>query len=306
MNEREVSAPRAPMEPSCVRQAMTPADLQMHVAFRAGRAAWPRVELHFEDFQRRAAELSEQAETGWLKHSADFYLCCACAGHSREAILALEEQLLPRVTTSIARVCTDLAFVEEVLQCLRHKLLVGAEPKITMYRAQGPLIAWLNSMAVHLALDARRSRQAEWRKSTLPNDDVSPEPAADDWLIVKRYAGSFQEALSLAVASLTPQQREVLQLRVCGGQSIDHMGTRYGVHRATAARWLQDARRRIALHVQSEIERRHGLSETEFHGVAQHVWGLLAFDFSSELPTSVRSRAGWPGTGGPQPMSDPL
>ena len=51
-------------------------------------------------------------------------------------------------------------FIEEALQTLRARLLVGPRAKIADYAARGTLVAWLSVAAARVALDAIRSRNA--------------------------------------------------------------------------------------------------------------------------------------------------
>ena len=53
--------------------------------------------------------------------------------------------------------------------------------------------------------------------------------------------GAFREAL----AALEPRDRTVLRLYLVEGVGSATIGTMYGVHRATVARWVSDAREAV-------------------------------------------------------------
>jgi RNA polymerase sigma-70 factor (ECF subfamily) len=56
------------------------------------------------------------------------------------------------------------------------------------------------------------------------------------------YRNEFASALRDAVADLSPEDRILLRQQIVDEMSIDEVGAAYGVHRATAARWLNRAR----------------------------------------------------------------
>jgi RNA polymerase sigma-70 factor (ECF subfamily) len=82
------------------------------------------------------------------------------------------------------------------------------------------------------------------------------------------YAADFQSALRRALAALSPQARNVLRMHVVGRCNIDEIGVAYGVHRATAARWIERARGKIYDEVRRELCVDHKLTFSEFRSLA--------------------------------------
>jgi RNA polymerase sigma-70 factor (ECF subfamily) len=56
------------------------------------------------------------------------------------------------------------------------------------------------------------------------------------------YRSEFAVALREAIADLSVEDRTLLRQQIVDGMSIDSIGVAFGVHRATAARWLTRAR----------------------------------------------------------------
>ncbi|HEV8549598.1 MAG TPA: sigma factor-like helix-turn-helix DNA-binding protein, partial [Polyangiaceae bacterium] len=111
-------------------------------------------------------------------------------------------------------------------------------------------------------------------------------------LLRTRYAETFQSALRDAVAGLRAHERNALRMHVCGGCSIDQIGRAYGVHRATAARWLERAREAISEGVRGALTLRNvKLTDSEFqslgHALASELELRLSGSFAEKLPSSV-------------------
>jgi RNA polymerase sigma-70 factor (ECF subfamily) len=98
------------------------------------------------------------------------------------------------------------------------------------------------------------------RATTLPSSDDSPELA----YLRRTYEREFQEAFQTALASLSSRERNILRYHFVDGLSIDRIGDFYGVHRATAARWLNRAREALCLMTREILGQRISLSQDGF------------------------------------------
>src|SRR5688572_22812010 len=127
-------------------------------AFAAGQAAWPDVGVALSMFRAHCRRvLGASPRLGWQRFGADLFLCCGCARGDAAALRALDGVLLSQVAPSISRVEAEPGFIEEGLQLLRYRLLVGpSRPKIAEYAGQGPLVQWLGVAAARAALDLLR------------------------------------------------------------------------------------------------------------------------------------------------------
>ena len=74
--------------------------------------------------------------------------------------------------------------------------------------------------------------------AALPDGGVEPELA----YLRELYATELRQALASVLAGLDVRQRNLLRYAFVDGLTIDQIGTLHRVHRATAARWVQEAR----------------------------------------------------------------
>jgi RNA polymerase sigma-70 factor (ECF subfamily) len=208
------------------------------------RAAWPGLSLSREAFAERLPA-GLPPEPRW----ADLYLAAACGHGEPEALRQFERRLLPETDASIRGVEAEPAFVDEVRQRVRTKLLVaepGRAPKIADYAGRGPLAGWLSVVALRTAMTLQRERRRadarhgdeRWAVAlALPS---TADPEHEHWK--RSYGAELGEALVQACAALPDRERAVLRLCFVDDLGIDRIGAIYGVHRSTAARWLQRAR----------------------------------------------------------------
>lgn len=260
-------------------------EVELREAFSRGQKGWPKVILPWEVFRQHCeASLGESPTECWSHFAVDLYLCAACAQGDERAIRVLDSEVLPLTLSCIRRIDGATAFVDEVLQMVRDKLFVGPTAKIGEYRARGPMVAWLRTVATRAALDAVRARkghpqQALELSDRLAHDDVNPMKD----VIASRYVQPFQQALRRGVASLSTRERGLLRMHLVGRCNIDQIGTMYGVHRATAARWLHGARESVFDFVRSELKAAHNLTDGEFASIARGIQSKLDFEISSSF-----------------------
>src|SRR5262249_42604496 len=92
-------------------------------------------------------------------HAGDLYLALACARGIHDALAALEREHFVRIREFAARVASSPAFVTELSQQLRPRVLVAEPsrpPRIATSSGRGPLGAWIRVPAVRLARDIAR------------------------------------------------------------------------------------------------------------------------------------------------------
>jgi RNA polymerase sigma-70 factor (ECF subfamily) len=235
-----------------------------------GERAWPGVKLTPQAFSihlRAVLPATTDPATLPTLHGEDLYLAAACALGNTRAIAAFEETYLPQVSGYIASIGRDPAFVDEVRQQLREKLLVQSEegrPKICEYTGRGPLGAWLRVVCVRLALNLKRRG-----KTTLEPEgehgptlrSPSPDPELD--YLKTRYGEEFRAAFLATMAALTSDERNLLKLHYLDGLNIDEIGVAYRVHRATVARWLAHSRDKILAETRRRLTERLGAETSE-------------------------------------------
>jgi RNA polymerase sigma-70 factor (ECF subfamily) len=206
------------------------------------RAAWPNVafdEATIAEFvgARLVGEDLDRALASAPR--ADLALAGACAAGDKAAHAALDGLLS---AIDHARAPRDV--VDEVKQVLRVQLLVakdGKPPGIASYRGRGALRGWLRITATReLIRHVKHQPRTVPLERSLDEAIVKIDPALD--ALKAEYRSEFAIALREAIAELTADDRTLLRQSIVDAMSIDEIGAAFGVHRATAARWLSRAR----------------------------------------------------------------
>jgi RNA polymerase sigma-70 factor, ECF subfamily len=187
--------------------------------------------------------------------AADLYLACAVVRGEAAALAVFQRNFIEPSRSSIQRVHSAPDFVDDAIQELMFKMLVGGDARLARYSGSSPLEAWVRVTATRLAIDMVRS--SRYRAHEAPAELVEEaaghvgEPELD--LLRHRLGPAFQQALRAAIDGLSARERLVLRMHLVQGLSIDQIAQPYQVHRATAARWLADIRRRILDDVHQRI-----------------------------------------------------
>ncbi len=216
-------------------------------AFRRAAAAWPGIPVDAAAFCGHLARLLQAGGQPGELHVEDLYLALACAHRQPLALERMAQAIHDEVEGALRRMSGPPGMAEEVEQQLRERLLVGeGRPKILDYGGRGTLSKWLRAAAVRTALTVRRAGR---REVAADEDELLELPAANQdpelRLIQASYRKAFSAAFQSALASLDPQQRNLLRLQLLDGLNIDQIGGIYAAHRSTAARWLAKAREEL-------------------------------------------------------------
>jgi len=242
-----------------------------------GHTAWPSVVLPPDAF---AAYLAERECTP--ARAADLYIACACALGDERAIGRFEATYFQDVRAIVERLAGDTALADEALQLLRAKLFVAdaKERGITNYAGRGDLRGWFRVAATRVALSLLRSRRKvedEGALAQVAATQADPELA----VMRERYAQEANEVLRLAFDELTPRERNLLRQHFADGLTVDALGAVYGVHRATAARWLEKARLRLEKRVRALLVKRLGVTTA----TADSILAMVRSDLHITLST---------------------
>lgn len=252
---------------------------QMHVE---GQRRWPSIVVQLNELQHHCEPWcvdSSRVEKARL-FATEIYLCCACANGDPAALAVLWREAEGVARTAIARIQCQPEFVQDTLQEFWKKLLLGPDPRIRAYSGAGPLHAWLQLCATRLAIDRQRSSRALVERELdlddcLMDDVLGPESS----LTRVRYFKPFRAALRRAISKLSRKDRNLLRMHAVERCSIDQIGRAYDVHRATAARWLDRARKQVFESVRSELDMTGPhLTDSEFRSVARALGGELTLD----------------------------
>ncbi len=213
----------------------------------AARMAWPRVRF---DEDRIAAFVAERLTGDELAAAlaaapaADLALAAACAAQEPTAQVAFDT-VLGEVDAAGAATGALAVQIEEVKQLLRVQLLVatdGKPPGIAGYRGKGPLRGWVRITATRELIrhKTKRAREVSFGERLERYLTSGVDPALEQ--LKTEYRLEFAHALEEAIEDLTAEDRTLLRQAIVDDMSIDAIGAAFGVHRATAARWLNRAR----------------------------------------------------------------
>lgn len=205
-------------------------------------------------------------------HAGDLLVAIGALAGDARALAVFEAEHVADARRALVRLRLDASTVEEIVQRMRAKVLVGdgAGPRLASYSARGPLAGWLRAIAVHDALSARR---AEIRRG--PHDGPSaierlPVPAEPELEQLRaRYGGAFKAAFAEVLAGLSARDRNVLRLFYVDGLTADQVGQVYGVHRVSVARWLQQIRATLFARTKQLLSERLKLGSVEFESVTR-------------------------------------
>jgi RNA polymerase sigma-70 factor (ECF subfamily) len=235
----------------CAEQDALALTTQLEEVWRNARAAWPLVELSAEAFASHLA-------LHWPEHTpaavyltevctADLYLACACAAGNAEAVAAFEHHCLDSVDRVLARLRFDPDAIAEVKQRIRFRVLVADDgrPRIVDFSGRGTLRAWVRVMAVREALRIKQRAQRDLCGDDIEQLQEYAAPHIGLEHMKDHYRRAFREAFDRALRELPARDRIMLRQHVLDGLTIDQLGALYHVHRTTAARTLERARRTV-------------------------------------------------------------
>jgi RNA polymerase sigma-70 factor (ECF subfamily) len=248
------------------------------------RAKWPGVKLDEDAYASFVAERlagEDLATALGTAPGADLALAAACAAQEPTAHAAFDS-VLNEVDAAGVATNSPKDLVDEVKQLLRLQLLVPRDGKpaaIVGYRGKGPLRGWLRITATRELIRHKKKRQREApldkQLDTMLASGVEPGLAA----LKAEYRAEFAVALREAITDLSAEDRTLLRQQIVDGMSIDAVGAAYGVHRATAARWLTRARSALVAATHKRLAERLELPAEQMNSVIRLV--------SSQLDASV-------------------
>jgi RNA polymerase sigma-70 factor (ECF subfamily) len=265
------------------------AELALRVELEAivarGKAAWPDVMLEGPVFVRYVADRLPRgaAPTAALARvdAEGLYLACACAGRQAKAVECFISTLGPDVDRALARMGIDLPQREDLVSTLYQIFLFGngadRPPLITSYTGRGSLSSWARSVAVKQALTARQREQRlvqlDEELLDLPGHQTSPDLA----YMRDLYLEEFRLALGRALQTVSKRERNLLRQHYLDRMSLEAVARARRVHRATAARWLAEAREHVLSQTKLELASAVHLTATELESVFSFVQRQSAF-----------------------------
>ena len=244
-------------------------------------AAWPGVAIDVHRFARAVTERQGGDDRRAIPalFTDDLYLACGCAAGDPAALAAFEHHCGPAIGRAIASTGASAADRADLGQIVRERLLVapaGGVPRIATYSARGPLRAWVRVVATR---ETARLLPRVHRDAAASDDELEGVLAGgDDPRIdhLKRlYRDAFKRAFQAAVDALDDRDRLVLRQHTLDRLGIDQLAGLHGIHRATAARWVQSARDGVLARTHRELLRTLRLTRGELASVMRLIHSRL-------------------------------
>jgi RNA polymerase sigma-70 factor (ECF subfamily) len=239
---------------------------------RKGRAAHPSIPVDEEAWAGHLARHLSQVDVARQLeelHADDVHLVLGCRADSSVALSCLDRRIRAVATQALHRIQIGSLSVEDILQDVRVKLLLGApgSKKIESYSGRGALDAWLRVTLARTALT--RLHGEEEKVAAMSGDDALDElvEKGDDpqiALLRARAAPILKRAIEESLDALPAGSRTLLQLHVVDGLSIDDLAGVYGIHRATVARRAARARSELFEAARVRVIAELGIEEAEF------------------------------------------
>ena len=266
--------------------------------WQAARAAWSDIAvapLRFagELARRLAAHATGEVSATALEalHGGDVYLAVACCDGDAAAIALLDELVGRELRHAASKLRASPDQTAEVHAELRRILLVDDSERdaaLRDYAGRGDLRGYLRVSATRALIRAiNRGRRevavddGEVFDRMLPIDD--PELS----ILRAQYRDTVDAALRAALAGLDARARALLRYQLIDGWSIDQVGKLYGVHRATAARWLADARASLGDAIRSELAARLQIAASEVDSIVRLVQSRVDMSLDRLLVTDA-------------------
>jgi RNA polymerase sigma-70 factor (ECF subfamily) len=270
-----------------------------------GREAWPGVELDIATFSKLAAGHLRDASLDDVR-AADLYLAMACTARVDRAISALDKHYLSRLAPALIRQGQDGATAADVVQTVRVRFLVGEAgrtPRIAEYDGRGSLANWLRVAAVRTAISTYRKHHRETAIDEVTIVAAAPSPELAE--LQQRFGAGFRAAFRCAFEALTPRERNLLRYQVVDRLGIDRIAAFYGVHRATAARWVAHARDSLCQGVRRALQDQLRIGTEELDSLFRELHSKLELSLRLFLtPTPETGRADGPAPQTAQAQAD--
>ncbi len=235
-----------------------------------GREAWPEIALDIAAFSIPAASRLGEGSPDDIR-AADLYLAIACAARLDRAIAAFEQHYLARLAVTLKRRGYDAATAADAVQAVRVRFLVGEPghaPRISEYDGRGSLATWLEVAAVRTAISMHRRHR---RESADEIDIVATERSPELELIQRQFGADFESAFRSTFEALSPRDRTLLRYQVIDRLGIDRIAAIYGIHRASAARWVAHARQALVEGVRRTLQARFHIGTEELDSLLRLV-----------------------------------
>lgn len=202
-------------------------------------------------------------------HVADLLVATAAAAGDRDAIAHVERACFGEIGHALRKTRAALG-EDEVAQVMRERLFVAAADgpaRIAQYSGAGPLRAWFRVAVTRYLLNVvtrapKEQPLGEALLAAVPTGALDPELEH----VRDLYRGELAAAFRDAAEELGERDRGLLRAALAG-RTVDELGEEHGVHRATAARWVQAARQTLERRIRALLAERLGAGDESIESV---------------------------------------
>lgn len=277
---------------------------EIRQAFERCQSRYPTISLGLEEFKSRVEEIlaagpaiqggasaiRQESELSLGKlHLEDLFLALACSKGDRIAWEYFIDAYLPVVRRYAELACRHLSQSEDLTQELVTRLLEDRR-RFAGYNGRGSLGGWLRVAVSHAAIDHfRRSRKqvsldeiVENGQETTIASGGSPRREQFERLDA-RWGPVLLSILAEEIRRLLPRDRLLLTLYYAQDVPLKAIGRQFGVHEATASRWLDRLRQDLRKRIEWEMKRRHGIRPGEL----ESIWRWVSEDTEFSLREAV-------------------
>jgi RNA polymerase sigma-70 factor (ECF subfamily) len=244
--------------------------------YASARGHHPGVEVTAEEWiEGLATRLPPQvsvADGVKACRSSDVLWICGCLKGDAAALAALDAALRDEVAAAAKAVRAPGDDVDTARQQLHASLLVGeGAPGLARYAGRGDLRGFLRIAAVRALLRLKGAREREKGVDGELLEALAPDTDPELERLKLAYREDFAACFREALAELPPRDRTLLRLNVLEKMSIDKLGGLFGVHRATAARWLERVKADLGARTEELLAERLGIEAAEVESIIRLV-----------------------------------
>ncbi len=221
----------------------------------------------------------------------ELYLVAACERGDRVALGLLEEKYLGPIENQLRSSASLGPHMDEARQALRVRLLVSdgqRPPRISGYRGEGPLIAWLRLSMTRLALNVLSESK---RQVSLQGDNIARTAgvAADPEIaiLVARHRDDLAAAISQAFSELELDLRTMMRMHFLDGVGVSDIGNLFKVSGRTIQRRIQDARHIVIRRTRALLFDRCGMATGDLETLMRHLQSDLHISLRRVLSEKV-------------------
>jgi RNA polymerase sigma-70 factor (ECF subfamily) len=237
---------------------------------------WDKARARYPDFdvpeERFRAWLAERGDGG---HVEDLYLACALAVGDARALRVFDETFAPELEKVHRRFTYLPAEAEDFRQLVYEKLFAGDNPKIKDYAGRGDLRTWVKVALTRVFLNAatRETRElpVDEEMFLALRDTNDPEIHA----IRRAHAEAIRSAFHDAVDRIGFRDRNLLRYAMLDGLGVPEIAKIYAVHRATAARWLGDAKDALGGELRGALKERLAVGDSDVASILRAMQSQL-------------------------------